>query len=114
MTRRRFDEWRRRFDKLFDAGERGAPKVLFAGQLDPAQGREVHAGSMIGERWIVIEKELLRDQAELRRIYVHEAFHFVWVKLGNRKRWGFEAVLDRKSTRLNSSHIQKSRMPSSA
>ena len=26
----------------------------------------------------------------------------------------FEAITDRKSTRLNSSHIQKSRMPSSA
>ena len=28
--------------------------------------------------------------------------------------WVKEIVIDRKSTRLNSSHIQKSRMPSSA
>ena len=30
------------------------------------------------------------------------------------RRWWAEYALDRKSTRLNSSHIQKSRMPSSA
>ena len=34
--------------------------------------------------------------------------------LAYRRRKGTPAVLDRKSTRLNSSHIQKSRMPSSA
>ena len=32
----------------------------------------------------------------------------------NRAKCGFPVTADRKSTRLNSSHIQKSRMPSSA
>ena len=36
-----------------------------------------------------------------------------WLGGGGRARW-FVRDIDRKSTRLNSSHIQKSRMPSSA
>ena len=36
------------------------------------------------------------------------------VRDGLKRPRGVEVVVDRKSTRLNSSHIQKSRMPSSA
>jgi hypothetical protein len=93
MTRLRFGRWRRRFDKLFDAGGKGAPRVRFVPRLDRDQGREVYAASMIRGRRIALEDELLRNPGELRRIYIHELFHFVWVKLGNRRRWAFEAVL---------------------
>ena len=34
--------------------------------------------------------------------------------VNNASKYAMEQILDRKSTRLNSSHIQKSRMPSSA
>ena len=37
-----------------------------------------------------------------------------WVPEHVTMAWLVMAILDRKSTRLNSSHIQKSRMPSSA
>ena len=42
-------------------------------------------------------------------------FAFNWDEMGRLAKIGLvEALLDRKTTRLNSSHIQKSRMPSSA
>ena len=41
-----------------------------------------------------------------------ETFLGVWVDVPNRA--GAHAPLDRKSTRLNSSHVKRSRMPSSA
>ena len=37
-----------------------------------------------------------------------------WAKQYSQALREFDALIDRKSTRLNSSHIQKSRMPSSA
>ena len=42
-----------------------------------------------------------------------EQFEGALLKKGSGKKWGI-VYRDRKSTRLNSSHIQKSRMPSSA
>ena len=48
---------------------------------------------------------MLRSEEEARDVY-QEAFLKIYRSLGSFR--------DRKSTRLNSSHIQKSRMPSSA
>lgn len=56
-------------------------------------GNPVHAGSEIRRREMVLDSELLQDQAELRRIFVHEVHHFVWVRLGNAGRQTYESVI---------------------
>jgi hypothetical protein len=57
-----------------------------------AQGTPVHAASFIRRREIVLETELLR-KADLSLIFVHELFHFIWVRLGNAKRRSYAAIL---------------------
>jgi hypothetical protein len=49
----------------------------------------VHAASYLRERRIAFDCRA----AEFPRIFVHELFHFVWVRAGNRVRWSFEEVL---------------------
>jgi hypothetical protein len=49
----------------------------------------VHAGSFLRERRIAFDC----TRAEFPRIFVHELFHFVWVRLGNRRRLEFEGLL---------------------
>jgi hypothetical protein len=50
---------------------------------------EVHAGSFLRERRIAFNC----SRAEFSRIFVHELFHFVWVRLGNPVRREFEELL---------------------
>lgn len=57
------------------------------------RGQPVHAATFIRRREMVLEAELLRRPSELRRILVHELFHFVWVHLANRVRWSWEQLL---------------------
>ena len=56
----------------------------------------------------IIEKEAFTVLGKARRFDFDCAFNEI------PKFWGEHMQSDRKSTRLNSSHIQKSRMPSSA
>jgi hypothetical protein len=42
---------------------------------------------------LIIDEGLLARPTELRRILVHELFHFVWVRLGNPARRSFERVI---------------------
>lgn len=65
---------------------------LHSGRND---GVEVHAASYLTERRMVLDSELLCYPRELRRILLHELFHFVWRRLGNPKRFAWEAVLRR-------------------
>lgn len=53
----------------------------------------VHAGAFIRERRIAFDAELAADPQEFARIFVHEVFHFVWLRLGNPRRWAYEALL---------------------
>jgi hypothetical protein len=53
----------------------------------------VHAGAFLRERRIAFDAELARDSGEFARIFVHEIFHFVWLRLGNARRWSYEALL---------------------
>jgi hypothetical protein len=53
----------------------------------------VSAASFLNERRIVLDEELLRDGWELRRILVHELFHFAWRRLGNKQRADWYALL---------------------
>ncbi len=62
------------------------------GKLSPT-GVEVHAASFLREGRIVLDSHLLHKPRELRRILLHEIFHFVWWKLGNPRRLAWEALL---------------------
>jgi hypothetical protein len=55
----------------------------------------VHAGAFIRERRIAFDAELTANPQEFARIFVHEVFHFVWLRLGNPSRWSYEALLRR-------------------
>lgn len=63
------------------------------GKIVSGGGTPVHAATFIRQRRIVLDADLLRSDRELRRIVVHELFHFVWVRLGNRVRLSFEHLL---------------------
>ncbi|MGB9605141.1 MAG: hypothetical protein ACP5U2_05640 [Bryobacteraceae bacterium] len=56
-------------------------------------GDEVHAASFLRRRRIYLEEALLGDPSELRRILIHELFHFVWMRLGNEERQQWERLL---------------------
>ena len=71
---------------------------------------------LIGESWISENFFSLRDAVEDLSDTEQEAF-FVWCNYKSHDLGEEDAddlVRDRKSTRLNSSHIEESRMPSSA
>jgi hypothetical protein len=51
--------------------------------------RAVHAGSFLRERSIAFNCRA----REFPRIFVHELFHFVWLRLGNHQRHSYEDVL---------------------
>jgi hypothetical protein len=57
------------------------------------KGTPVHAGSFLRDRRIVLEYDLLRMPHRLDRIFLHEVFHFVWWRLGNRLRRSYEELL---------------------
>ena len=44
----------------------------------------MHAGSFLRERRIILDSGL--KNSELRRVLLHELFHFAWVRLSNRRR----------------------------
>lgn len=56
-------------------------------------GVQVHAGSFIRQRRIVLDTALLRRPREHSRILVHELFHFAWVRLGSSDRDSWASLL---------------------
>jgi hypothetical protein len=64
---------------------------LLSGRDQP--GTPVHAASFIKRREIVFETELLTRPAKLKLILLHEAFHFIWARLGNRRRSSFANLI---------------------
>jgi hypothetical protein len=62
-----------------------------------ARGAMVHAASFPRSRRIVLDTALRADAAELRRITVHELFHFAWVRLSNAQRAAWRDVLEREA-----------------
>jgi hypothetical protein len=56
-------------------------------------GTPVHAATFIRQRRIVLDAGLLSSDDELRRILIHELFHFVWARLANPVRRSFERLL---------------------
>jgi hypothetical protein len=63
------------------------------GHIVDRLGTPVHAATFIRQRRIVLDAELLSSDDELRRILIHELFHFVWVRLANPVRRAFERLL---------------------
>lgn len=62
----------------------------------PADARgAVHGGAFLRERRIVFDSALKHRPRELARIFVHELFHFAWVRLGNPRRRAWERLLAR-------------------
>jgi hypothetical protein len=49
----------------------------------------VHAGSFLRERRIALDC----TRAEFPRIFVHEVAHFMWLRLGNPARFGYEDMV---------------------
>lgn len=49
----------------------------------------VHGGAFVRERRMAFDCAA----AEFPRIFVHELFHFAWVRAGNQARWSFERML---------------------
>ena len=63
------------------------------GRIVDAPGTAVHAATFIRQRRIVLDAGLLSSDDELRRILIHELFHFVWVRLANSVRRSFERLV---------------------
>jgi hypothetical protein len=59
-----------------------------------AHGTEVHAGAFPRKREIVLASELLDSPPELGRVFLHELFHFVWLRAGNVLRRSWEVLLE--------------------
>ncbi len=66
----------------------GVVRIVTAPGLCDRRG-PVHAGSFLRERRIAFDC----GRAEFPRILVHEVAHFIWLRLGNKVRHGFEEVL---------------------
>jgi len=60
--------------------------------LDEA-GDPAHAATFLRQRRMVLEEALMADPEDFARIFVHELFHFVWLRLGNPKRKSYERVI---------------------
>lgn len=56
-------------------------------------GTPVHAAAFLNQRRVILDSALASRPSELRRIVVHELFHFVWRRLSNQQRWSWEALL---------------------
>lgn len=82
--------WRAPFTVWFLSDLRSSRRRLYSGGRI---GQEVHAASSLRERRIVFDRALLSHPAELRRIVVHELFHFAWIRVGNSVRRDWELLL---------------------
>ena len=72
---------------------RGRPiEIRFVRGLRDRRG-PAHGGAFVRERRIHLDAALRRRRGELARIFVHEIFHFAWVRLGNARRRAWEALL---------------------
>lgn len=68
-------------------------RVEFQTTVRDESGEPAHAATYMRERRMVIEEALMADVDEFARIFVHELFHFAWLRLGNPKRRSYERVV---------------------
>ena len=57
------------------------------------KGDAVYAGCFLRKRRIVMDDDMLRTPRILERIFVHEVFHFVWLRLGALVRASYEELV---------------------
>ena len=57
------------------------------------KGDAVYAGCFLRKRRIVMDDDMLRTPRVLERIFVHEVFHFVWLRLGPAVRTSYEEMV---------------------
>ena len=67
----------------------GAPVVIESAPLLRDRRGPVHGAAFLRERRIALSC----TSSEFPRIFVHELFHFIWLRAGNRARRSFEEVL---------------------
>ena len=68
-------------------------RIVFRKTLLDGAGSPAHAATYLRQRRMVIEEALMADPEDFARIFVHELFHFVWLRLGNMKRRSYERLL---------------------
>ena len=66
--------------------------MAFVAGLRDSHG-EVQAGAFLRDRRIAFHPELRSKPSEFARIFFHEIFHFVWLRLGNTLRRSWEELL---------------------
>ncbi len=67
----------------------GEPIVYFRAPNLRDRSGPIHGGAFLRERRILFDC----TQSEFPRIFVHEVFHFVWLRAGNPKRRAFEDLI---------------------
>ncbi len=67
-------------------------EIRFVSGLRDRRG-PAHGGAFLRERRIHLDGALRRHRGELSRIFVHELFHFAWVRLNNPARRCWEGLL---------------------
>lgn len=70
-----------------------APLLVRRGVVVRHGGEPMYAASYLRWRSMVLDGYLRRHPREWRRIFVHELFHFAWVRLGNPARDSWRAHL---------------------
>jgi len=60
---------------------------------DLTKGNSVRAGSFLRKRTIVLDQSLVRTPHLLGRIFIHEVFHFVWLRLGTPLRESYAGLI---------------------
>jgi len=68
-------------------------RVEFRKTLLDGAGSPAHAATYLRQRRMVIEEALMADPEDFARIFVHELFHFVWLRLGNARRRSYERLV---------------------
>jgi len=68
-------------------------RIEFRTAVHDEAGNPAHAATFLRQRRMVIEEALMADADDFARIFVHELFHFVWLRLGNAKRRSYEHVV---------------------
>jgi len=74
-------------------------RIEFRSSVPGGAGGEAHAATFLRQRRMVIEEALMADADEFARIFVHELFHFAWLRLGNAKRRSYEQLAARELKR---------------
>jgi hypothetical protein len=68
-------------------------RIEFRRTIEDEAGEPAHAATFLRQRRMVFEEALMADADDFARIFVHELFHFVWLRLGNAKRKSYERVI---------------------